>query len=143
MTLKTQLFMAGTQATDSSRHVKNVTRKGRLPAIDPCTPAAIAAAIDPPPTATATVTVYPPPAAPTVTVYPPTGATAPAVYPSTSVGLGRRRKPGAPKDRRRNCRTGPLPHALEKQSPGQQVLSFRSASRLFRFFVIHSKKADG
>jgi DNA-directed RNA polymerase specialized sigma24 family protein len=84
-------------------------------AIDPCTAAAIATPVDPSPTATATV--YPPAAATATTVYPSSSATATAVNPTSSVGLGRRCKPGAPKNRRRNRRAGPLPHALKKKAP--------------------------
>ena len=76
------------------------------------TSTAIATAVHPSPTATATV--YPAPAAPTGMIDPAPATTTPAVDPTAGAGLGRRRKPGAPKERRRNCRTGPFPHAPEK-----------------------------
>jgi hypothetical protein len=89
----------------------------RLPAIDPCTSAAIAPAVDPSPTATAAV--YPPASATTASVDPSSAVTAPAIDPSASVGLRWKCKPGGPKYRRSNGRTRPLSHALEKQSPTQ------------------------
>src|SRR5271166_221779 len=120
-------FRKEDDAEDSAVHGRNPTNQlissatqkcpvSRLLAIDPCTSAAIATAVDPAPTTTATV--YPPTAAATATtVYPSPAATAPAVDPTAGVGLGRRCKPAAPKDRRCNCRTGPLPHALKKKAP--------------------------
>jgi len=106
-------------------------------AIDPCT---CATAVDPSPSAT----VYPPTAAPTATVYPPTTATTSAVDPTGGVGLGRGCKPGAAEDRRRNSRTGPLPHAPKEEAPIQQLSSFLSACGFVRCFVIHKKdRVDG
>src|SRR5208337_1747439 len=63
----------------------------------------------------------------------------PSVDPTARVGLGRKCKLGAPKYRRRNCRPRPLPDALEKQAPGQQLLFYIAACRFIRWFMIHKR----
>jgi hypothetical protein len=107
-------------------------------AIDPRT--APATTVDP----SSSAPVYPPTPAPTATVYPPPTATTPAVDPTGGVGLGRGCKPGAPQDRRRNSRTGPLPDAPKKKAPILQLSSFLGACHFTRCFVIHKKdRVDG
>jgi hypothetical protein len=91
---------------------------GRLPAIDPCTSTAIAPTVDPSTPAAIATTIDPSPT-PSASVYPPAAVSAPAVNPSAGVGLRRKCKPSASYYRRSDCRSGPLPQALEKQSPGQ------------------------
>jgi hypothetical protein len=94
---------------------KRVFAKSHLLAIDPCTSAAIAPSINP----ATTASVDPAATTSTPSVDPPTASVAPAVDPGPSIDLRQKCQPGTPTNDRRNCRTRPLPHALEKKSPVQ------------------------
>ena len=135
--------MAGKESANRVLAVRYCTR--HLPAVDPCTSAAIVPPVDPATATTPAATIHPAtpttPASPAIDP-PATATTTPPIHPRTSLSRRWRCQPGAPDYRRSDRRPRPFPHALEKPPASEQFLILSRTGCFRRVFATHKNRID-